>query len=171
MYFIPVPGGFLRPLLDKFCYFCTTFIPLPDSSVTSVTTSYRYSGMGYTFHLSYSYPGEVYDFCTTSYPTRGRFMTSVQHHALPESYFHTLTRQFCDFCNNFVPLPGYGVCLSYPYLEDFCDFCTTLYPTRQVLWLLYDFHTLTWQFCYFCNKSHTLQKVPVPYRTQPLKII
>ena len=80
--------------------------------------------------------------------------------------FHTLTRQFCNFCNNFVPVPGYGVCLSYPYLEDFCDFCTTLYPTRTFLWLLYDFHTFTWQFCNFCNKSHTLQKVPVPYRTQ-----
>ena len=35
------------------------------------------------------------------------------------------------------------------------------------LWLLYDFHTLTWQFCNICNKSHTLQKVPVPYRTHP----
>ena len=124
--------------------------------------------MGYTFHLSYSYPGDVYDFCTTSYPTRGRFISSVQHHTLPERFFHTLTRQFCDFCNNFVPVPGYGVCLSYPYLEDFCDFFTTLYPTRQILWLLYDFHTLTWQFCNLCNKSHILQKVPVPYRTQPL---
>ena len=56
-----------------------------------------------------------------------------------------------------------------PYLEDFCEFCTTLYPTRQVLLLLYDFHTPTWQFYNFCNQSHTLQKVPVPYRTQPWK--
>ena len=37
------------------------------------------------------------------------------------------------------------------------------------LWLLYDFLTLTWQFCNFCNKSHTPQKVPVPYKPQPCK--
>ena len=105
------------------------------------------------------YPGEVCDFCKTSYPTRVSFVASVQH--------HTLTRPFCNFCNNIVPVPGYGVCISYPYPGEVCDFCTTLYPTVQVLWLLYVFHTLTWQFCNFCNKSHTLQKVPVPYRTQP----
>ena len=109
--------------------------------MTSVTTSYRYPGMGYTFHLPYSYPGEVYDFCTTSYPTRGRFISSVQHHSLPESHLHTLTRHFCDFCTNFVPVPGYGVFLSYrtwrisvtsvqyyTLPDKFCDFCTTFIP-------------------------------------------
>ena len=130
----------------QFCYFCTTFIPSHDSSVTSVTTSYRYPGMGYTFHtrtrgrfmtsvqhhtlpggglkLLYiiPYPGEVCNFCTTSYPTRQVLWLLYD--------FHTLTRQFCNLINNFVPVPGYGVHLSYSYPGEVCDFCTTSYPTR-----------------------------------------
>lgn len=34
-------------LLDKFCEFCKTFIPLSDSSVRCVRTSYPYPGMEY----------------------------------------------------------------------------------------------------------------------------
>ena len=54
-------------LPDRFCDFCTTFIPLPDNSVISITTSYRYPGMAYTFHTR----------------NRGSSVTSVKHHTLP----------------------------------------------------------------------------------------
>ena len=81
-------------LPDKFCDFCTTFIPLPDSSVTSVTTWYRYPGMGYTFRTR----------------TRGRSLTSLQS--------YTLLDKICDFCRGFAPVPDSSVTsvrLSYPY--------------------------------------------------------
>ena len=91
MPFIPVRGRISvtyvqhYTLPDKLCDFCTTFIPLPDSSVTSVGTSYRYPGMGYTFHTR----------------TRGRSVTSVQQ--------HTLAEKLCDFCKTFIPLPDSSV--------------------------------------------------------------
>ena len=62
-----------------------TFIPLHDSSVTSVTTSYRYQGMGYAFHTR----------------TWRISVTSVQHYTLPE--------KFCYFCTTFIPLPDSSV--------------------------------------------------------------
>ena len=93
------------------------------------------------------YPGEVCDFCKTSYPTRVRFVTSVQHHTLPD--------KFCDFCTTFIPSPDRSVTsvttsyryqgmgyafhtrtrgrsvtsvLRYTLPCKFCDFCTTFMP-------------------------------------------
>ena len=89
-------------LPERFCDFCTTFIPLPKISVTSVTTSYRYPGMGYAFHTR----------------NRGSSVTSVQHYTLPD--------KFCDFCTTFIPLPKSSVTSvtnlipykKYPYLTE-----------------------------------------------------
>ena len=71
VYIIPYTGIFVSSVkhytvLESFCNFCTTFMALPNSSVTYVTTSYRSQGRGYAFHPR----------------TRGSSVTSVQHHAL-----------------------------------------------------------------------------------------
>ena len=56
---IPNPGEVGKVLYNT--------VPNPTKSVTSVITSYRYPGMGYTFHTR----------------TRGRSKTSVQHYTEP----------------------------------------------------------------------------------------
>ena len=59
-------------------------------------------------------------------------------------------------CTNFVPVSGYGACLCRNTRWRSVWFS---YPTRKVLWVLYDFHTLTRQFYTSCNKSYTLQNI------------
>ena len=90
---------------DKFCNSCTTFIPLPDSSVTFVTTSYRYPGMGYVFHT-----------CTWRIS-----VTFVQHYSQPD--------KFSDFCTTFIPLPDSSV----TSVTNLIPYRTYPYPTEHNL--------------------------------------
>ena len=117
----------------QFCDFCNNFVTVP----------------GYGVHLSYPYPGEVCDFYTLSYPTRGRFVSSVQHHTLPE--------RFCDFCTTFIPLPDSSVIpvtTSYRYQGMGYTFLTR---TWRISVTSVQHYTQPDKFCDFCTPS-----IPVP---------
>ena len=96
------------------------------------------------------FPGVVCLFCTTSYPTRNVLLLLYN--------FHGLTQQFCNLCNNFVPVAGYGLCLLYPYPRDVCDLCTTSYPTGGSLYLLYN-------IILYSKRSVTSLQLPYRYPT------
>ena len=95
------------PVLDMFCDSCKIFIPLPDSSVISVETSYRYPGMGYAFHTR----------------TWRSSVTSAQHYNLPV--------KFCDFCTTFIPLSDSSV----TSVTNLIPYRKYPYPTEHNLFL------------------------------------
>jgi len=107
--------------------------------------------------------------------------------------FHILTRQFCNFCRKFVPVPGYGVCLSYPYPgrsttsiqhtlpERFCEFCTTFIPlpdssvnsvttSYRYRGMEYAFHTRTRRSSATSVQHHTLPKTFCEFYTTSIPL-
>lgn len=93
----------------QFCDFCKSFVPDP--------------GIGYAFYTH----------------TRGRFMRSVLHHTIPET--------FCDICTTFKPLPDSSV--------------TSVEISYWYLGIEYAFHTCT------RRSSVTSVKNIIPYRKYP----
>ena len=92
--------------LGIYPYLTVMYDSLTDGSVISVGPSYWYPGMGYAFHIR----------------TRGRSVTSVQHHTLP--------KMFCDFfCTTFIPLPD----SSETSVTNFIPYRKYPYPTEHTL--------------------------------------
>ena len=91
----------------NFCEFCTTFIPVPGTSVRSVRPCHNTRGTG----TSFSYlPG-----------TSGSSVRPCHN-----------TRNFWKFCKTFIPVPGTSVS-SVGRTRNFCGFCApraTIYCTR-----------------------------------------
>lgn len=98
-------------LQSETIFLISLYFEIKDSQVLSCRV--RYPGITRTW--------QVFDFCKTPYPTQ-RVLWLMW-------YFHSLARQFRNFCRILVPVFGYGVHISYPYLKEFCDFCRTSYPT------------------------------------------
>ena len=81
----------------NFCKFCKTFVPVPETSLSSVRPWHNARGTGMPF---YEIPGGGggYGYCTT---------------------FVYLPGTFCEFCKTSIPVPGTSVSsvrLPYPYV-------------------------------------------------------
>ena len=127
----------------NFCEFCTTFIPVPGTSIRSVRPCHNTRGTGTAF----------------LYLPRTSVSSARPSHN---------TRNFWKFCNTFIPVPATSVISaahSYPHL---CQLCTPratipgvrahhfLYPPGTSVSSVRPCHN-TRNFCEFCNTS-----IPVP---------
>ena len=99
--------------------------------------------MGYTFHTR----------------TRGRSVTSVQHHTLPE--------MFCDFCTTFMPLPDSSV----TSVTNLIPYRKYPYPTEHNLGIYQSFfHTLETRTTGSSKLSSALRSVLLASLRAPINI-
>ena len=108
---------------ENFCKFCRTFIPVPGTSVSSVAVSYVHANATNTRGAG-----------TAFLYLPGTSVSSVRP-------CHN-TRNFCEFCNTSIPVPGTSVsCVRSPY------------PYPELLRLLQDRGTIPGVRVYLCYNT------------------
>ena len=119
----PVPGTSVCSVQHwypyrHFCEFCTIFIPVPETSVSSVRPCHNTRGT--RVQHSNTYP-DLCEFCMTSIPYPELLWVMYD--------IHTRTRNVCKFCTPVPQYPGYGNNIRIP-IRNFCEIRKTSIPIR-----------------------------------------